>query len=249
MFFINRFSPKYINSIIGVEWSIAIESTFYIIAPVLFKIITSTERAIALLVSSLLIAEYSTLWMASHSELYSIFPQYLMFWFPGQFPAFAGGILAFFLSQTKIEQRTAKILLIISCIWIVMVYGGGDVRFFPHRDLMSLGLSGILIALSSFSFEIFVNKITDYLGRISFSIYLIHLFIMNRLYEFIVIPLHLSPLVGFFVLFIGTISLSIPLSYLTYNYIEISGIRFGRKVIKYIDNIKKVSPNTKGYSH
>lgn len=239
VFFVNGAFPQYINSIIGVEWSVAVEVTFYLIAPFLFRVIISSERAVVLLVASLIIAEYSTLWLFAHSELYSAFPPYLMFWFPAQFPAFAGGVLAFFLSQTQLTQRSARLLLIVSCVWILMVYGGGDVRFFPHRDLMTLGFAGVLIAFSSFSFRIFVNKVTEYLGKISFSIYLLHLFIMMRLYELVVVPLGLSSWIGAFVLFVGTLGLATPLCYLTYRYIETPGIKIGRAVIGHINNIKK----------
>ncbi len=229
--FINGAFPAYLNSIIGVEWSIAIEMTFYLVAPLLFRWVTSAERAFALVVISLVVAEYTNIWLSRHPEFYSAEPAFPIFWFPAQIPAFAIGIFAYFISQTRLSRRSALLLLAASCTWVAMVYGGGNVRFIPHRELMSLGFGGVLIALSSFAFRPFVNRLTMHLGKISFSLYLLHGFFMTRLNQFIVQPLEVSPWVGAAILLFGTIVIAVPIANLTYRFIELPGIAIGRKFI------------------
>nr|WP_231503522.1 acyltransferase [Paenibacillus sp. 1-18] len=43
--FLNGLNPYWINSIIGVEWSIAVECMFYLFVPLLFKLIRSVRHA------------------------------------------------------------------------------------------------------------------------------------------------------------------------------------------------------------
>ena len=243
--FVNGVFPEYFNSIVGVEWSIAIEMTFYLIAPLLFRYITTGQRALVFLILSLFIAEYATKWLAANSDLYASYPPYIMFWFPAQLPVFAGGILAFFVSQSKISRQSAVLLLMASCAWTYMVYRGGDVRYLPHNDLMVLGFAGVLISLASFPARPFVNRVTVSLGRISFSVYLIHLFVMHRWNELVVVPLGLSPWVGAGVLFFGTIIVALPVCMMTYRFIELPGIAIGRRLIR---RLSEMAPKTEALS-
>lgn len=241
--FINGAFPAYLNSIIGVEWSIAIEMTFYLVAPLLFRWVTSAERAFALVVISLVVAEYTNIWLSRHPEFYSAEPAFPIFWFPAQMPAFAIGIFAYFISQTRLSRRSALLLLAASCTWVAMVYGGGNVRFIPHRELMSLGFGGVLIALSSFAFRPFVNRLTMHLGKISFSLYLLHGFVMIRLNELLIRPLEVSPWVGALILMVGTALIAAPIANLTYRFIELPGISVGRRLIVRLNTSSSASPD------
>jgi peptidoglycan/LPS O-acetylase OafA/YrhL len=88
--------------------------------------------------------------------------------------------------------------------------------------------------LAVLPFRIFVNRISGFLGKISFSLYLNHptvILLLGPVYKSIYgLDLHVTILFGLCILL--TTGILIVLSYGTYRLIEQPGIRLGSKINK-----------------
>lgn len=236
LLFVNGFFPKFLNSILNVEWSVATEMLFYAGMPLLLRYVTTLERAVYLLIGSLVVGEYATLWIVGHPELTKAFPPYAYFWFPNQMSAFAFGIVGFFLSRLPISRAGARMLMVSGLAFMAALYiGGGAVRFLPHQLLYEFSFVAIILALGVKSNPVLVNRVTVWFGGISFSVYLLHLPILITLSHHVLPHLSLSPLAGLLFLITGTFVLVGIAGTLTYRYVERPGVDFGTRFIKHLD--------------
>ncbi|KVT86247.1 hypothetical protein WT25_10855 [Burkholderia territorii] len=232
LLFVNGFFPKFLNSILNVEWSVATEMLFYAVMPLLLRYVTTLERAVYLLIGSLVVGEYATLWLVGHPELTKAFPPYAYFWFPNQMSAFAFGIAGFFLSRLPISRAGARILMVAGLAFMTALYiGGGAVRFLPHQLLYEFSFVAIILSLGVRSNALLVNPVTEWFGKISFSVYLLHLPIVLMLSHRILPGLSLSPVAGLLFLIVATFVLVGIAGTLTERYVERPGQKFGRKFI------------------
>ena len=98
----------------------------------------------------------------------------------------------------------------------------------------------LVLGLSIYPWPIIVNRTTEFIGRISFSVYLLHFFALILLVKlknhFVSSSLankrvdnHVVGLVTFVIL---TMSLTLPVAALTWKFIEVPGMAFGRLAIK-----------------
>ncbi|QTO42196.1 acyltransferase family protein [Burkholderia latens] len=233
LLFVNGFFPKFLNSILNVEWSVATEMLFYAVMPLLLRYITTLERAVYLLIGSLVVGEYATLWLVGHPALTKAFPPYAYFWFPNQMSSFAFGIVGFFLSRLPISRAGARMLMVGGLAFMAALYiGGGAVRFLPHQMLYEFSFVAIILSLGVRSNAVLVNSVTEWFGKISFSVYLLHLPILLVLSHHVLPGLSLSPLAGLLFLVAGTTALVGAVGTLTERYIETPGKKFGNDYIK-----------------
>jgi peptidoglycan/LPS O-acetylase OafA/YrhL len=97
--FLNGFNPYHINSILSVEWSVAVEMTFYVLVPILFKCIKTTTSSItaafitlniyviiSIVTNHIIPIKNKELWMS-----------YKGIWFVSQAPVFMLGIILYFI--------------------------------------------------------------------------------------------------------------------------------------------------------
>ena len=234
--FVNAWNPVAFNNVAIGGWSIAIESTFYFTLPYLYRKISSLRDAAALLVGSFLVCSVVTK-IANHAM--PAYAGYFANWFPVHFPIFALGIAAYFLWKsfgnqaenpnlraTSLVLLTASIMLVLGCIPI------RDANLYAN----SIALMIFVIGCSLHPWKLIVNPVTVYLGKISFSIYLLHFFVVllaeSLLHSFLLRHAALenhAVLTPFFFLFV--LGASVPLCALSWRYIEQPGIRLGRRWI------------------
>lgn len=234
--FINAWNPIAFNNVAIGGWSVAIESMFYFTLPFLYKKISNLRDAAALLVGSILVCSIVTK-IATHT--FAAYGGYLSNWFPVHFPIFALGIVGYFmwksfgnqlqgpdLRATSLVLLAASVLLVLGCI--------------PIRDsnlyANSVALMIFVMSCSLHPWKLIVNRFTVYLGKISFSIYLLHFFVVllaeRILHAFLLrhpALEHHAVLTPFFFLF--SVGVSIPICALSWRFIEQPGIRFGRRLI------------------
>ena len=237
--FIHGFNPYWINSVVPGGWSIAIEMTFYLIFPLIFHKIKSLNNAFKLfffsMISSLLLAFiFHKFQLIPSKELWS---EYLVFYFPSQFPVFSIGIVAYFLVIEKQKINSiSPIYLIFFIVMLLLQLGYGNYLFFSNHILFSLAFLGAIVMISKVNFTLFVNPITNFIGKLSFSLYLVHFAVLHWLEKWDLVNYFNKSMTDYFIRLLLTIVLSVLISFCLYKLIEQPFIRIGKRIISKFEN-------------
>ncbi|MFO1127472.1 MAG: acyltransferase [Rhodospirillales bacterium] len=234
--FYANFVPRYANIFVSAGWTIGVEMPFYAIFPLFYFRCTSlTQKITACLlfvfVYSCFIALAPYVVREKYLEAYvgylTIF-KYL--------PTFIMGMCAYDLwASRKVQNGGRDLGLLLVAVFFVMFAGllGGRVGgFFDPFYWQSLTFVCLVVGLSLAPIGIMVNRATRFLGKISYSLYLIHFPVIyhivpyQRIYD---LPIGTS--LKFLTSVAVTCAIVIPLSYLTFRLIENPGIWLGRKVL------------------
>ena len=247
--FINGFSPYWIGSIVPVGWSIAVEMSFYLLIPALYRIITSLGRALVCSVTitagALLVSRAMLRWAPiPETALWRMFVDH---WIVSQLPIFSFGLILYFLlarleealpriSEQRVKRFGLALLAGSIAFYLLVIYG--FVPFFPKYILSGIGFVPLVLGLRLFPLQLLVNRFTAFLGKLSYSLYLMHTVCLHEVlrlskvmpFSFYVDTLSRNETVRFSLLFFATLFLSTILSLLTYHLIEEPGQRLGKKV-------------------
>lgn len=246
--FLHGWRPESINSLVPGGWSIAVEMTFYALLPIIIYAVRSKYAALILLGAALLIAKptsdltFSYLTGQGNEYPSPMILSFVTLWFPNHFPEFIMGIIiAFIIGGGNIKtDRVASIGL--ACIALILLY---SFMFFQtgqgllnSNHLFGIGFSVFALSLAFWENPIFVNKVICFVGKISFSIYIVHMALM-RWFEKGIVPLpdyHASdPDLRFYAHFIFLLLASVAISTVTYYVIERKGIAAGARIIQRLE--------------
>jgi peptidoglycan/LPS O-acetylase OafA/YrhL len=250
--FVHGWHPTSINSVVPGGWSIAVEMNFYLLLPFMVRVLTSLRRSVlacgAALGLSIGLGLVMTRWMmtiypASQEGLVGGF---LYWWLPRQLPVFLlGSVLYFLIRRSKDapatppapESRNGKALLMIGVACgalFALAMVGHRLRqtyFMASCCFVLLGLG-----LSRRPVVLFVNPFTRFLGKVSYSAYLTHFFVVDLLSRLLAIPgirlpMERHPLAALLVLYGACVAGTLAISTLTHYLIEIPGQNFGKWLI------------------
>ena len=111
--------------------------------------------------------------------------KYLFIYFPSQFPIFCLGILMYFIIIEKESLRNISgKSIILFCALLFAQFGTGIQLFFPNYIIFGIGFLLLALALSAFEFRLIINSTVIYIGKISFSMYLVHFAVLYWLDHF-----------------------------------------------------------------
>lgn len=231
------------ESFVWAGWTIGVEMLFYAIFPLIYRRISDTGSAVALVFICLLV------WLAVQLCLdYAVMPepwkQSIVQWSVlRHMPIFAVGILLFHLFVSSINSgvgadhrgRTGKALLwggifaLVALLqgWLPNIFGDG---YYWQGGVFAL----IFMGLALYPWRPLVNRATRYLGKISYSVYLSHttvIFFLSPVYG--LLYQRIPSLTGaFLACLLLTLAIVLPISALTYRLIEAPGITLGKKVAR-----------------
>jgi peptidoglycan/LPS O-acetylase OafA/YrhL len=240
--------PNSLNSVVPGGWSIAVEATFYLVAPLLFALIKGWRSAFLFFLITL-VSYFACMGclnlMVDRGLLFPNVQPYLMYyfklrWFPSQLPVFAMGILVFHLWQSLpplfFRPAIGIGLLIASAAYIFLILSAGGVALVPEHQLISLGFGLLFLGLAIHPIPPLVNSFTCLLGRISYSFYLLH-FVMLEIAIYAIQYIHPinNGLAIFALLSMLTLILSTAVSYLSFKFVETPFIAIGSNIIKWIE--------------
>lgn len=253
LLFVNGWHYQSINFIVPGGWSVAVESNFYLLLPVLLRASRSLRRAVVVVVLTLLLA------IACRKALYFLFAGnvsenqaeafgiFAGLWLPSQLPVFALGIVMLWLvprsSLTQAASGPTRRLLmplgLCVCAGTSVIFAPPTLeRFIPVTFQKGLVLLGFSWLIAWWPMGLVVNRATVFVGKISYSLYLFHFIALH----FVVwasatfyVP-RFGSIPSFFLAFPCVLATGCGLARLTYQLIEVPGQAIGRRIIKQLMN-------------
>jgi peptidoglycan/LPS O-acetylase OafA/YrhL len=181
------------------------------------------------------------------TPLYPQSEQYLVtsftyYWLPNQLPIFGLGILVYhlFVRYRNLQDRFLGMVLLLVSFFIMAAFLETHTynELLPQHVLMAVGFCLLALGLYFSQLRLLVNPVTTLIGKISFSMYLVH-FAVLRLKD-VLFPgdFPLKGDAGTAVAFFLIAGSTILISYLTYQVIEKPGIQLGAALINRLDQAR-----------
>ncbi|MDD2921659.1 MAG: acyltransferase [Anaerolineales bacterium] len=236
--FLNGWHPEAINAIIPLGWSIAVEMTFYLMIPYLYKILKDKGATLIFIVVSLtlqkiLVALYEPF-------LIQYFPGYLVhryfdLWLFSQLPIFGLGVLAYQVLRQR-ERAYDKILggaLTFAALFMFASFL--DVS--SYQNLIPIyffyGLAFLTFTLGLYfnPNKILVNPVTRWIGKVSYGLYFVHYPVLLQIKLWFPLDAYFGKTAQFAVYFIAALIISSLVAAITYQFVEVYGMNLGKKII------------------
>ncbi|WP_353136513.1 acyltransferase [Pseudopedobacter sp.] len=246
IFLTNVLHPLTSSSVVPGGWSISVEVLFYMIAPFIFLYINSTKRLtifmafalIALPLGNIMLKKYAIQTFFSDYDSRTV-NNFFFRWPVSQLACFGFGLVMYRIIESKKQLQYLKsdvINKVLIVLTISLIFGSIFLpKIIQQHHVVSFLFMCLGILLSVTPWEILVNKATVYMGRISYSSYLVHFLVVNQLYLAIIKftpQLTDNKYIFFIVLSLFSITLTIPFANLGFKYIETPSIEWGRNLIR-----------------
>jgi len=249
LLFVYGWHYQSINFIVPGGWSVAVESNFYLLLPVLFAAARNARRSVAVVALTLVAA------VVCRKALYLLFagsvPEnqleafgiFAWLWLPSQLPIFALGILMYWLvprsslnaSASGLTRRLMLPLSLCACaIAYTVLAPDALLRFVPAQFAIGLVLLAFSWLLAWWPMGLLVNRATMFLGKISYSLYLFHFVALHLVVwasRSLYIPKFGTP-PSFLLAFPCVVAIGCGLARLTYQWVEVPGQALGRRLIQ-----------------
>jgi len=255
--FLHGWHPSVFNSIVPGGWSIAVEMNFYVFFPLIFWLLNSLKRAVIAVLFGLIYANVAVHFLLHlRLHLYPGIPDqvwafYLVHCFLSQIVVFLIGFLAYhllqnhFLTSLRKSRFWAGCMFSFSSLTLLCLLHGGSTGIVPIYLFIVLALAGIILAISGGSVPGIVNPVICYIGKISYSCYLVHFAVLYSTIRLLGVPVtmdfplydsgHALTNLWFFVkVFSLTLFFTAIVSTLTLHLVENPGIRLGKQLIRLI---------------
>jgi len=247
--FTNGLNPYWINSIVPVGWSVAIEMNFYLLLPFLFKKIKNIQTALWVTLVMLLGSQVIVYWLSKNILItdHRLWQDYLFLFFPTQSPVFLLGIVLFYLVDKKEvhfrEDNVVKIFdypIFLLFFGIVLLAHFATGIILPSHFLSSIALAIIIYSLYLNPCKALVNSFTTFIGRLSFSIYLTHFGVLHIMKKLSIVDFVELSIFNFIIRYFVLLCLCTIMSSITYKLVEKPGQNLGKKLISMIENKQKL---------
>jgi peptidoglycan/LPS O-acetylase OafA/YrhL len=211
-------------------WSISLEWQFYLVAPLVFRAVTSGfagRTAVILLCIALYAANRSIL---PHVEFGAFLPHHVEYFFIGG-ASYLGWRA---LSRTPLPRDCVLPAVAAGAAMLFFTFGKSIVTIPLLIWVCALGAvlepessrSGALFRL------VFANRVVLWMGRISYSLYLSHLLVMMLVSALLLRAFELPPFIYLCSLMAGTIAGTALVSTILYRVIERPGMELGSRMVR-----------------
>lgn len=239
IFFGFNFFPGKHEGIVWASWPLPVEMIFYLFFPLLLRGINTLYRAILLICLALLTAAIFQQAISLLNLPETLRDSFFQFSIIRHIPVFAAGMFGFMVFDRFIRVRKgsdieAYGLLIVSIIAYFLLAAFPSKSLFWSWYLHCAVYLALLLSLALRPFAAFVNPVTTFYGRISYSVYLNHpwvVFLLIPVYRWLYsAPIELFP--SFLACFASTLAIVTPISYFTYRFVEVPGRELGGTLIR-----------------
>lgn len=224
--FYNLFNIYFRNAILNVEWTIPIEVFFYLIIPFIFYFISRGlryQKLINLILIGALISMFSigfAILPYFNSDNYQILLQYSVERYA--FTYVCGIALYFILKRFDTFKTTSLslVLLLVTFVGYILLFSDNGFANVIFVTLWTVFLIIVCFGGTTLGKVLFENRIIQFLGTISYSMYLTHFVILNYL------PQYSNKTF----LFIVLLAVTIVISTITYYLVEAPFIIIGKNL-------------------
>jgi peptidoglycan/LPS O-acetylase OafA/YrhL len=229
--FVDGLTPQIGRAAIG-GWSISVEAIFYLLLPLLLLVVKNVKIAVLLPLLAFTVGMSVSCFCFDYFQRPDWSEYFFYIWFPIEFPVFCLGITTYFFWQQsgKLRPDRARLvsagLVFLAFVIFLLSMPVADRRLFTA----SFAFVPLIVGLSLHPWKAIVNPVTGFFGKISYSIYLVHPFLVMT-------AAHLHfPASGTFYSLVATLSFvlagTVAVSILTHHWIEKPGIACGRALIE-----------------
>lgn len=241
--------------IVEASWAIGMEMLFYAVFPLLARIIDSVPRACAAAaVASLACA-------LALSGLFGAVGEAAVdgYGWLRHLPLFLYGMLTYQLFNALPAMPAARARrLAAASLWagallllaLVVGIARGAIGGGGAWVLFGLGYAGVLLGATRIQLGLLVNRVTTGLGRISYSLYLLHppvVLLLVPVFRRLQAALP-DPDLALLACTALTLALSVPLAQLAYRWIELPGIAAGQRLLARLAARHRAAPGVAGRS-
>lgn len=255
LLFVNGLFPYYINSFIGVEWSIATEFMFYAMLPFIFLWLRDSRNhtSLACKAAALYVAGLVLLWFMYFKGGYmqkiighypmEIFAPWIYFFILSHIHEFAAGIAIWVLMKILADKRipnpgaaiTKLVLGALVAFGVMLAYAEA---YWTSSVFMTVGgqiLWGLLGASLIYVLSVLRPGPVpglSFLGKISFSLYLVHMPVFYGLSKFAPTwSITSFAFVNFSLYLFIALSISLAAATLLFHFVEKPGMRVGKALL------------------
>ncbi len=243
LFFVHGWSQDTINLVVPGGWTIGVEMTFYAVFPLIAIWVTTLRRAILFTIAAAILAVLANTLafrLVATAEPVKL-GFFVYYWFPNSLQAFALGCLTYHLLHFAPTKTPATLAMLAGVGFLALYCAWWGVAWYPSLDqpisrALLTSIASLLLALSlaGTGMPWLVNRVTCYVGRVSFSAYLVHFLIVVPIGRYAG-PVHASSAVSlalFAILMVGVMTVTVLLSAVTYRFIERPCIQAGNRFIQ-----------------
>lgn len=244
--FTHGWHPESINLVVPGGWSIAVEMTFYLFVPLAYALVTSVERAALLsfgllvigVVANRLLAPYATAaYPPGESALATYF---LQLWFVSQACVFPLGFLLFQLvvdrQRVASVGQPAAIALVAITVYLCVAFSSGGYALIPAHYMFGAAFVIFGLALAAHPFRLLVNAVTRHVGKVSFSVYLLHFWAISLVKSALGPAFsNADPRIWGVVCYVATTVLAVLAATLSFHFLERPGQALGSRLIRKLE--------------
>ncbi len=237
--FVFNLHPPAVDGIAPASWSIGVEMLFYAVFPFLLALAKTLPRAV-LVTAALAALAVAFAVIATDLKLNPAFVSHgLLF----NLPYFGFGLIAYHLYRVT-PTRWGGALVVVGLAGIVGLYavakfhGATFAALVPntlYQAAWGVPFGLLCLGMALRPPRLMSNPITQFLGKISFGVYLAHPHVISGLMTLGIYDRILQTPGGsgmsFPLAVLATCAVVIPLAWLLYEHVEAPGIRFGRRLV------------------
>jgi len=235
--FVNGWRPDTINSVVAGQWSIAVEMTFYLVLPLLFRLVRSMRAAVIAWLVAIFAAGvlkplgYLLCSSAGFANTHPLSDAFLHYWFPNEFPVFLAGFCAFFAIKQGLSLQRFYGFCLIGLLFVLAARRIVHLKAAPST--FGILFAAVVVTASRYPLKVLVNRTLEHLGKVSFSAYLVHPFIIHFLAPVVAQFVRLPQLLRMALDYIVFVGITTAVATVTWRFIEVPFQHLGRSLTKW----------------
>jgi len=241
-FFVHGLSPYWINTVVPGGWSITAEMMFYCMVPFLFIKVKNLNHAAIIFFIAIFI-QHTMAFVVKQIPFSDtiLMRDYLFYYLPNHLPVFACGIFLFYLVYTPKKDWNVHPAVILFLSFTILFQIATGQWIFSQHIIFAIAFVFLGYALSKREYSILVNPFTKFVGKISYSMYLVHFAVLHWMFkldflDFVPLDSTFGNILNLAIRYTILLAASAAISYVTYKLVE----RPFQKLGKFIINKREV---------